>query len=267
MSHVDPEEIAGLALDPADASPRTRAHVESCADCADLLAAFLDVRAVAGSDAFVTPPPGLRERALAAALGDDVHRLSPHDPSAAALVAGGASGAQADPASVDPAPAAPIPLRRRRGVPLWLATAAAVIGLVAGLGMGRWSAPEPEAAPSPDPTPTATPTVVASARLTALDSSAPRGDVEAYDDGDDVVSVSVRARELGTEDGFHEVWLINVDGKRMIALGFLARGDDGVFDVPRRYLDAGYRILDISVEPDDGDPAHSGVSLARGELA
>ncbi len=82
-----------------------------------------------------------------------------------------------------------------------------------------------------------------------------------------MVSVSVRARELGGEPGFHEVWLINVDGKRMVALGILARGDDGTFEVPRRLIDEGYRILDISVEPDDGDPTHSGVSLARGQLA
>jgi anti-sigma-K factor RskA len=62
------------------------------------------------------------------------------------------------------------------------------------------------------------------------------------------------------------VWLINVDGERMVALGILARSDNGTFEVPRRLLEQGYRIVDISVEPDDGDPTHSGVSLARGEL-
>ena len=108
--------------------------------------------------------------------------------------------------------------------------------------------------------------MVASAALTALDSDAPRGNAEAVRH-DDVVTVSVEASSLGDEQGFHEVWLINVDGKRMVALGILARGDDGTFDVPRRLIDEGYRIVDISVEPDDGDPTHSGVSLARGELA
>jgi anti-sigma-K factor RskA len=77
----------------------------------------------------------------------------------------------------------------------------------------------------------------------------------------------VQARALGGDDGFHEVWLINLDGTRMVALGVLAEGDTGEFDVPRGLLDEGYRIVDISVEPDDGDPTHSGVSLARGELA
>ena len=63
------------------------------------------------------------------------------------------------------------------------------------------------------------------------------------------------------------MWLINVDGTRMVALGVLAAGDAGEFPVPRGLLDEGYRIVDISVEPEDGDPTHSGVSLARGELA
>jgi anti-sigma-K factor RskA len=162
-------------------------------------------------------------------------------------------------------PAAPVPLasRRRTGVPLWLASVAAVTALVAGLGFGRMSVDTPQAAPV-EPEPSGS--VVASTALTALDSDAPRGNAEAVRH-DDIVTVSVEASSLGDEQGFHEVWLINVDGKRMVALGILARGDDGTFDVPRRLIDEGYRIVDISVEPDDGDPTHSGVSLARGQLA
>ena len=75
-----------------------------------------------------------------------------------------------------------------------------------------------------------------------------------------------RAGEEG-EPGVHEVWLINVDGKRMISIGLLASGDEGEFAVPMDLIGEGYRIVDISVEPDDGDPTHSGVSIARGELA
>ena len=129
---------------------------------------------------------------------------------------------------------------------------------VAGLGLGRLTVAEPG---SPDPG-----SVVAAADLTALDSDADRGVASAVRD-DDTLTLRVRARELGDEDGFHEVWLINVDGTRMVALGVLAEGDTGEFQVPQGLIDEGYRIVDISVEPDDGDPTHSGVSLARGELA
>jgi anti-sigma-K factor RskA len=107
--------------------------------------------------------------------------------------------------------------------------------------------------------------VVAAAALTALDSDAARGEASAVRE-DDMITLRVKARELGDEDGFHEVWLINVDGKRMVALGVLAEWDTGEFQVPRGLIEEGYRIVDISVEPDDGDPTHSGVSLARGEL-
>ena len=104
------------------------------------------------------------------------------------------------------------------------------------------------------------------ADLTALDSDAPRGVADAVEKGD-TMTVRVSAEELGGEGGVHEVWLINVDGKRMISIGLLPSGDEGQFEVPMDLIEKGYRIVDISVEPDDGDPTHSGVSLARGELA
>jgi anti-sigma-K factor RskA len=148
-------------------------------------------------------------------------------------------------------------------VPVWAAGLAAGVALVAGLALGRLAGGEPEA---PEAQPTDPGSVVAAADLTALDSDAARGEASVVRD-DDMITLRVSARELGHEDGFHEVWLINVDGTRMVALGVLADGDTGEFQVPRGLLDEGYRIVDISVEPDDGDPTHSGVSLARGELA
>lgn len=251
MAHADIDDLAALVLEPDDARADVQEHVHSCPACAQTLEALAAARRAAGADALVAPSAGLRTRVMAEALGRP-----------AGVVADGPTAAAPD----DPAePAAPVPLasRRRTGVPLWLASVAAVTALVAGLGFGRLSVDTPEATPvQPEPSGS----VVASADLTALDSDAPRGNAEAVRH-DDVVTVSVEASSLGDEQGFHEVWLINVDGKRMVALGILARGDDGTFDVPRRLIDEGYRIVDISVEPDDGDPTHSGVSLARGQLA
>jgi anti-sigma-K factor RskA len=144
-------------------------------------------------------------------------------------------------------------------VPGWLALVAAAVTLVAGVGLGRLTA-------GADGQPDDTASVVAAADLTSLEGSDPRGLARVVDTGGST-TLRVRARDLGDEDGFHEVWLINVDGTRMVALGVLPEGDVGEFEVPQGLLDEGYRIVDISVEPDDGDPTHSGVSLARGELA
>ena len=236
MSHVDPEQLAGLALDPDDAPADVREHAATCPECAGLVAAFTGVRRRAGEDALVAPPAGLRAKVLDQARADDA----------------------------DPQPqAGPAEPARRRGVPLWLAGVAAGLALLAGIGLGRLGADgggTPEAVPPTDDS-----TVVAATALTALDSDAERGEASAVQ-SDDTFTIRVSASELGDEPGVHEVWLINVDGKRMISIGLLASGDEGEFAVPVDLIDEGYRIVDISVEPDDGDPTHSGVSIARGEL-
>ena len=55
------------------------------------------------------------------------------------------------------------------------------------------------------------------------------------------------------------------DGQALISLGVL---DDssGTFRVPDSVDLDEYRLVDISFEPVDGDPAHSGDSIVRGEL-
>lgn len=83
---------------------------------------------------------------------------------------------------------------------------------------------------------------------------------------DDRVALHVEASDLDGPTGTREVWLINTDGSRMVSLGLLPAGESGDFDFPERLLEQGYRIVDISYEPDDGDPVHSGQSLARGTI-
>lgn len=238
MSHVDPEQLAGLALDPSDGPDEVREHAETCPECAGLVAAFTGVRRRAGADALVPPPAGLRAQVLAEVRAGDARPQSP-------------------PAPVEPAP--------RRGVPLWLAGVAAALALLAGLGLGRIGTGSTETPEAVEP-PGDAGTVVAATALRALDSDAERGEARAVQT-DDTFTIRVSASELGDEPGVHEVWLINVDGERMISIGLLASGDEGEFAVPMELIEQGYRIVDISVEPEDGDPTHSGVSIARGELA
>lgn len=141
---------------------------------------------------------------------------------------------------------------------MWVSGVAAGPALVAGVGLGRLGDGDGAA-------PTDTVSFVAAAELTPLRDAATTGTARAVQH-DGVVNLRVNANPL-QDSGIYEVWLLHEDGTRMVALGFLAAGTEGDFVVPAGLLGSGYRTVDISLEPDDGNPAHSGVSLARGTLA
>ncbi len=62
-----------------------------------------------------------------------------------------------------------------------------------------------------------------------------------------------------------EVWLIDRQVKGMISLGpYRGNGD---YAIPSGVDPAEYPIVDVSIEPSDGVPTHSGVSIVRGVAA
>ena len=64
---------------------------------------------------------------------------------------------------------------------------------------------------------------------------------------------------------YAEVWLIDRQVKGMISLGpFHGNGD---YAIPSGVDPANYPIVDVSIEPADGVPTHSGVSIVRGVAA
>lgn len=67
-----------------------------------------------------------------------------------------------------------------------------------------------------------------------------------------------------------EVWLIQPDDQGnvadLISLGVVSPTDPESLEVPRSHDPAVYFVVDISVEPRDGDAAHSGRSILRGAL-
>ena len=63
-------------------------------------------------------------------------------------------------------------------------------------------------------------------------------------------------------ESYIEVWLIDSQVKGMISLGpFRGNGD---YPIPSGVDPAKYPIVDVSIEPADGVPTHSGVSILRG---
>ena len=62
-----------------------------------------------------------------------------------------------------------------------------------------------------------------------------------------------------------ELWLIKPDLSDMVSLGVVQSGDTQ-WDWPTGIDPNEYSLVDLSIEPDDGDPTHSGRSILRGEL-
>ncbi|WP_297084820.1 anti-sigma factor, partial [uncultured Demequina sp.] len=87
--------------------------------------------------------------------------------------------------------------------------------------------------------------------------------IETRDDGSAVLVVETPFVDL--DDAYLEVWLIDQNIEGMVSLGHLT-GERTEFVLPAGFDPGAFPIVDISVEPLDGDPTHSGESVTRGVL-
>lgn len=104
--------------------------------------------------------------------------------------------------------------------------------------------------------------VVASATLDRL-GDAGEGDAELIE-VDGTYRLRVRTDGIDAGAGFLEVWVIDRDVSRMVSLG--PARPDGTYDLPPGIDPAEFPVVDVSIEPLDGDPTHSGDSVLRGVL-
>ncbi len=83
----------------------------------------------------------------------------------------------------------------------------------------------------------------------------------------EIVDAALPSPEAGAD---LEVWLIQPDDEGnvadLVSLGLIDPDDPGSLNIPAGYDPADYFVVDISVEPRDGDAAHSGRSILRGPL-
>ena len=84
------------------------------------------------------------------------------------------------------------------------------------------------------------------------------------DDGSRVVQVDLDAPAL--DDGYYELWLIDSARRRHGPARDGAAPGRRSSSCPPTSTSTQFPIVDVSVEPLDGVPTHSGVSVARGEL-
>lgn len=271
MAHLSEETLTLLALG-VDGDPQDQQHVAACPDCAAELASLERVvRAGRAEQPSLTAPgPGVwaaihAELGLSADVAADPLADSPDAARGDAPddapddVTGRGPGTPADDGSGHGG-AAVVDLdarrnRSRRGVPYPLAAAAAAAALFVG-GISVWGAQRVGLEPDP--------TVLATAELEPLAGYTARGSAEVDERPDGTRQLVVRT-DPADVDGFKEVWLLAPDAQRMVSLGVMA-GDEAVFVLPEN-LDVGeFPVVDVSNEPIDGDPTHSGDSIVRGVL-
>ncbi len=120
-------------------------------------------------------------------------------------------------------------------------------------------------------------TVVASASLTydaeTFDALGAQAEARAELIADDetrriqIVDAALPSPEAGAD---LEVWLIRPDEEGnvadLVSLGVVDPADPGTLDVPAGYDPDVFFVVDISVEPRDGNAGHSGRSILRGPL-
>ncbi|MET1133747.1 MAG: anti-sigma factor, partial [Aeromicrobium sp.] len=160
-----------------------------------------------------------------------------------------------------PLPPLSLPRTRPNRALLVAAAAAAVVGLVAG-GVATSAFTDR----STSPPPTSQPSALAAARLTPVGGEDPavRGQVEMYRAEAGHTRMEIRTSELPSAGAgrFYYAWLLDPVTQKMLPLGQVGP-DGGTFDVADTAL-ASYAAVDISLEDDDGDPAHSVTSVLRG---
>lgn len=109
--------------------------------------------------------------------------------------------------------------------------------------------------------------VAASTPLTALPGQTGHGTAELLRARNDPeLRVSVDGPQPA--DRYREVWLINSDGQRMYSLGVLPESGTATYPLATLLTDGldGFTIVDVSIEPYDGNPEHSRNSQVRGSL-
>ncbi|WP_100813824.1 anti-sigma factor [Microbacterium lacus] len=237
--HLDPEQLALLAMGEPVASDADEDHIAACPDCqhelGELRHAALVGRSAIDAGEMLTPPERVWD-----AIRDEVGLSAPDaEPGLAAPRTG-------------PAHAAP---RRRRGglATAWVLAASLVV--VAGVAVGGWAIGQRTAVVE-----------VAAASLDAFPDhpgAVGAAVLEETPDGTRMVRVELEADRA--PDSYREVWLITKDASALVSLGVLD-GTEGTFTVPAEIDVSQYVLVDVSNEPDDGQPGHSGDSIVRGEL-
>lgn len=226
MSHPDPDLLALAALPSERRDPAVEQHLAGCPMChghVESLRRTVELAVAGGTGGVDEDPP---DRIWTAITGE---------------------------LAITDAP----PARWRRFA---LPVAAAVLSLVAGLGVGLAVAGGPPAEQ-----------LLAQLAPLAEEGASGASGTAALAEQDGVREVVVRVEGVTAPAGsdYLEAWLMDASGTRLVSLGALAPdGGDfrGTFTVPSNLPMAEFNTVDVSAERWDGDVTHSRDSLLRGQI-
>jgi hypothetical protein len=250
MTHSDPDALAMLALGDPDVDEADVEHVMDCAECRSELDRLMRVTRAARENGpvdfeLMEPSPAVWEGIRAQLTAEAAPAGPTPTPPAPVHV------------PARPRPVRPRPVRSRRR---WVAALSGAAVLVVAAVIAATLILRPGAQP----------TVEAQASLAGLpawSTSSGTATMEREPDGTTVLQVALDSPAVQSGGGeFREVWLMSSDLTKSISVGLLD-GGSGRFVMPPNIASADYPVVDISQQPLNGDPAHSGDSIVRGTLS
>ncbi|MHA7272783.1 anti-sigma factor domain-containing protein [Arthrobacter sp. TMT4-20] len=245
MQHLDPGTLSMAALDePLDTD--SQVHLDGCDACASEVRELNGVVLAARGDITAAPLESPDSQVWAA-----IHQELGLQPALSTDPLTSPSPVQ------DTAPVSELSQLRaekRTFTPKFLIAAVAA-GVLTGAG-AVWAVQQVRAEAAPD--------IVAQSQLDPLAGFTAGGSasVSTSDDGVRTLQITVTEDQA---DGYQEVWLIAPDLQQMYSLGVIGGGTSSLV-IPDNVDLVAFPIVDVSDEPLDGDPLHSGVSVLRGTL-
>ncbi|MFJ5520978.1 anti-sigma factor domain-containing protein [Streptomyces griseoluteus] len=80
-------------------------------------------------------------------------------------------------------------------------------------------------------------------------------------------SLTVNVKGLPSTTGYFEVWLMNRSHTKLVSMGVLDPNGRATLPVPENIDLREYSVVDVSIQPYNGKPDHSGKSIVRGPYA
>ncbi|MDI3329470.1 MAG: anti-sigma factor [Micrococcus sp.] len=239
--HLTEEDLASIATGQAPGAEAV-AHLRTCADCRQDLALTERVASALAEPITLHEPPA----GVWAGIDRELGLRGDHD---------GAPVPEGDGTVTF------LPRTQRRRWPVIAAAAAAglVVGVTGAAVVAGLLAPRDGERETPP-----RPVAVGEAVLAPVTDRDVEGRAEMVAEPDGGLRLTVDVTQL-PEQGYYEVWLRDEQASRLISLGTVS-GRSTTLPVPSGVDLDRFPVVDVSQEDFDGNPAHSGVTLAAGAM-